>query len=93
MATMIKEERYILRAHGDEHLLRVEELIWGSESWPERFRVQIPGPSGGESMMVYGSTNREALERAAEWLLSFASVEALASMSGSQASGVAHCDS
>jgi hypothetical protein len=69
MATMVKEERYIFRLHGAEHELRVQELVWGSEVWPERFRVELPAPDDREAVAFYGATGREAVERAAEYLL------------------------
>ena len=42
MATMIKEEKYMLYLGTEEHVLRVQELVWGLEPWPEKFRALLP---------------------------------------------------
>jgi hypothetical protein len=71
MATMIKEETYILYIGTEEYVLRVQELLWGLEPWPERFRVQIPASAERKATTVYGSTGRDAAERAMEYLSCF----------------------
>jgi hypothetical protein len=71
MATMIKEEKYTVYVGTEEYVLRVQELLWGLEPWPERFRAQIPASAEGNATMVYGSTGREAAERATEYLSYF----------------------
>ena len=71
MATMIKEERYILYVGTEEYVLRVQELLWGLEPWPERFRAQIPRSGDMNATTVYGSTGREVAERATEYLSYF----------------------
>ena len=68
MATMIKEEKYILYVGTEECVLGVQELLWGSEPWPERFRAQIPASAERKTTTVYGSTGSEASERATEYL-------------------------
>jgi hypothetical protein len=68
MATMIREERYILYLDTQEHVLRVQELVWGLEPWPEKFRALLPLSREWTATTVYGSTSREAAERAMEYL-------------------------
>ena len=71
MATMIKEQRYIVYIGTEEHVLRVQELLWGLESWPERFRVLLPTSREWTATTIYGSTARETAERAMEYLSCF----------------------
>jgi hypothetical protein len=44
---MIKEEKYIIYIYIGikKHVLRVQEILWGLEPWPERFRPQISASS------------------------------------------------
>ena len=72
MATMLKEEKYMLQIAYEEHVLQVQELVWGSESWPEKFRVQLPTSNGKKTTTIYGTTSREVVEVAAEYLSSCA---------------------
>jgi hypothetical protein len=71
MATTIKEERYIVYMGGEEHVLRVQELLRGLEPWPEKFRVYIPASVERQAVTLYGSTGREVVERATEFLTKF----------------------
>ncbi len=70
MNTLIKEEQYIMCIGADKYSLRVQEFIWGSEPWPERFRALICAPDNSGAFPVYGSTSGEAVEAAAEYLVS-----------------------
>jgi hypothetical protein len=70
MAELIKEERYIFVAGGKERVFRVEELVWGTIAWPERFRIYITESPTRDGRKVYGMTAREAVERAIEFLSS-----------------------
>lgn len=70
MSTILKEERYLLYLNGNEHFLRVQELISGTEIWPERFRVQLAASSERESARFYGSTALEVVLRASSYLSS-----------------------
>lgn len=71
MATMIKEETYIVYTGTEEHVLRVQELLGGLEPWPEKFRTQIPASAGRQATTVYGSTGREVVELATDYLSKF----------------------
>ena len=71
MNSLIREETYILYLGTERFTLSIQELVWGLEPWPEKFRVQIPGTNGRKSTLVYGSTVREAAEKAAEYLSMF----------------------
>jgi hypothetical protein len=68
MATMIKEEKYILYLDGEEHVLRVQELVLSLEPWPEKFRALLPASRRWTATMVYGFSGREAVERAMHYL-------------------------
>ena len=68
MTTLLREERYILRSGNQEHVLRVQELISGSEAWIERFRVQLSASNLRAAKTIYGSTGREVAEKAAAYL-------------------------
>ena len=68
MDSLIKEERYVSSIGPVEHVLLVQEQIRGSEPWPERFRVQVPASPTRPARTIYGSTAREAVERAVEYL-------------------------
>jgi len=70
MGDLIKEERYVFFVGTTEHVLRVEELVWGSTTWPERFRVHVSAVRTRDGRKFYGTTAREALERAIEYLSS-----------------------
>jgi hypothetical protein len=72
MATMIKEEKYILYIGTEEYVLGVQELLWGLEAWPEKFRALLPESGEWTATTVYGSSGREAAERAMEYLSSYA---------------------
>ncbi len=71
MATTIKEERYIVYIGTEEHVLRVQELLGGLEPWPKRFRIQIPASAERQATTVFGSTEREVVERSTEFLSKF----------------------
>jgi phenylacetate-coenzyme A ligase PaaK-like adenylate-forming protein len=68
MATVIREEKYILYLATEEHILRVQELVWGLEPWPEKFRALLPESPRWTATMVYGSSGREAVGQAMEYL-------------------------
>lgn len=68
MAELIKEERYIFLAGTKEYDFRVQELVWGSTAWPERFRIQVSITPTRSAKKFYGMTAREAVERAIEYL-------------------------
>lgn len=70
MAELIKEERYLFFVGAKEHVLRVHELLWGSTAWPERFRVHVHGSYRRDGKDFYGTTAREAVELATEYLSS-----------------------
>jgi hypothetical protein len=72
MSMLIKEEQYVMFIGTDGHVLRVQELIWGIEPWPERFRVHIPASDEQNGITVYAPTSREAVELATEHLLACA---------------------
>jgi hypothetical protein len=72
MAAMTKQEKYIVYIGTAEYVLRVQELLWGLESWPERFRVVLPASKQWTATTMYGSSGREAAERATEFLSRFA---------------------
>jgi hypothetical protein len=68
---MIKEEKYVVYLDTGEYELRVQELLWGLEPWPEKFRARITASAERNATTVYGSTGREVAERATEYLSCF----------------------
>jgi len=68
MATILKEHRYIVRIRDGEHVLRIQELISGTEEWPERIRVQLPASIHYRARTIYGITEKEVAEKAAAYL-------------------------
>jgi phenylacetate-coenzyme A ligase PaaK-like adenylate-forming protein len=70
MASLIREERYLFRIGTEEHILRVQELIWGGEAWPEPFRIEICASGGHKAAKFYGTSAREVVEMVAEYLSS-----------------------
>jgi len=71
VARIIKEEKYILLIESKEYVLRVQELLWGLEPWPEKFRAQITASAERKATTVYGSTGREVAEQARKYLSCF----------------------
>ena len=70
MGELIKEERYVFYVGTKEHVLHVQELLWSSTGWPERFRIHVSAPYTRDGKNFYGTTAREALEQAIEYLSS-----------------------
>ena len=70
MGDLIREERYLFFVGTKEHVLCVQELVWGLTTWPERFRICVPAAYTRDSKKFYGTTAREAVERAIEYLSS-----------------------
>jgi hypothetical protein len=68
---MIKEEKCIVYIDTEDYVLRVQELLWGLEPWPEKFRAQITALAERKAARVYDSTGREVAERAMEYLSCF----------------------
>jgi hypothetical protein len=67
MFTILKEHRYCLQIGSETRILRVEEFVSGPAVWVKRFRLQIPAETGLEAKTIYGSTDQEAAELAAEF--------------------------
>jgi len=70
MNSLIRNESYSLYSGTERFELTVQELVWGLEPWPEKFRVQVPESNGRDATSVYGATSREAVEAAVEYLAS-----------------------
>lgn len=70
MPELIKEERYILRVGTEEHVLRVQQLLQGSTPWSERFRIELPASRTRNARKFYGTTAREVVDLAVEFLSS-----------------------
>jgi hypothetical protein len=67
MPNLIREERYICQIQTEEHILRVQELISGSEPWPKRFRVCLPASRTREAKTIYGETARQVADLATDY--------------------------
>ena len=70
MGELIKEERYIFSQGPQEHVLRVQELLSGPVAWPERFCIHLPASHTQPAKKFYGTTAREAVDLAIEFLSS-----------------------
>lgn len=70
MTELIREEQYIFIAGAKKYAFRVQELVWGSSAWPERFRIDVPESSTCDGKTFYGITAHEAIEQAIEYLSS-----------------------
>jgi hypothetical protein len=70
MRELLKEERYVFFFGTKEHVLCVQELLWGSTAWPEKFRIHLHASYNRDGKNFYGTTAREAVERAIEYLSS-----------------------
>jgi|HubBroStandDraft_6_1064221.scaffolds.fasta_scaffold527827_2 phenylacetate-coenzyme A ligase PaaK-like adenylate-forming protein len=68
MPTILREVPYTVCVRGEEYSLRVQELISGSESWPEKFRVQLHASLRHRAQTIYGPSDQEVAEKAAEYL-------------------------
>lgn len=68
MANLITEYRYILQIGVEEVVLRVQELIWGAEPWPEKCRIQLPASPTRAAQKFYGANPREVVEKAVQYL-------------------------
>jgi len=68
MSDLVKEERYILLLGTEEHILRVQELISGTTVWPMPYRINLAASYAQEGKTFYGTSAREVVERAAEYL-------------------------
>jgi hypothetical protein len=68
MPNLIREDRYIFQFASEEHVLRVQELIWGSEAWPGRCRILLPASHQREARRFYGATQGEVVEQATEYI-------------------------
>jgi hypothetical protein len=69
VAQLIREFRYILQVGAEEIDMRVQELVWGSERWPERCRIHVTASHTRKAQRFYGATPRETVEQAVEYLL------------------------
>jgi hypothetical protein len=70
MYELLKEERYVFFFGTKKYVLRVQELLWGSTAWPEKFRIHLHASYNRDGKNFYGTTAREAVERAIEYLSS-----------------------
>jgi hypothetical protein len=70
MAELTKEERFLFFVGTTEHVLRVQELLWGSTAWPERFRIHVHGSYRRDAKNFCRPTARQAVERAIAYLSS-----------------------
>jgi hypothetical protein len=67
MFTILREHRYRIQIGSETRILRIEELVSGPAVWEKRFRLQIPAEPGFEAKTIYGSTDQETAELAAEF--------------------------
>jgi hypothetical protein len=68
MLTIFRELRYVVRIRQEEHVLRVQELVSGTENWPEKFRVQVHASLRYPGRTIYGASDHEVAAKVAEYL-------------------------
>jgi len=68
MASLMREERFVFQFGTEEHVLRVQEMLWGPEGWPGPCRILVPASHRREARSFYGATPREVAEKAADYL-------------------------
>lgn len=68
MYTLVKEQRYVLYAALDTHLLRIEQYIEGQGHWPDKYRLKVPATKGRHAKTFYGPTSRDVARKAAKYL-------------------------
>lgn len=78
---LIKEHRFTFQIGAEEHVLRVQELVWGPERWPEQCRIHLEASHTREARHFYGGTPLETARKAAEYLTSYSSIPAISATS------------
>ena len=66
MFTLVRQHRYEVKVGSVSHVLRIEELVSGPDSWGGVFRLVIAANGSTEAKTVYGTTANEVAHRAAE---------------------------
>lgn len=66
--SLIREERFILRLGAEEHILRIQERLAGSDIWPKPFRVLLPAQRTRPARRFYGASCLEVAAQAAAYL-------------------------
>jgi hypothetical protein len=67
---LLREHRFKFFAGAQEYVFRVDELITGATSWPDRCRLQIPASARTEAKTFYGANCEEVAEKAAGFVAS-----------------------
>lgn len=73
MATMIKEEKYVVYIDTEELAFRVQELLCGLEPWPRKFLGVITGITemdGNHGLWLFGKRGSRASDEISEFVLS-----------------------
>ncbi len=68
MPSLIKEVRYVLQVGMEERFLRVQEYVWGTETWPNKCRVHVPASSSRAAKTMYAVNPDQAAEQAAKYI-------------------------
>jgi len=68
MFTLLKEHRYFANIGVETVTLRVEELLSGTEGWPDMFRLRIAAGLNNEARIFYGKTHDQVASDGAEFL-------------------------
>jgi hypothetical protein len=66
--TILREERYIIFVGSQELVLRIQEFLSGTESWPGRFRLNLPASDSYKARTFYGGSSFEVAREAVEYL-------------------------
>ena len=67
---LLREHRFKFFVGAREYVFRVDELITGVTSWPDRCRLQLPASACTEAKIFYGASCEEVAEKAAGFMAS-----------------------
>jgi hypothetical protein len=67
---LLREHRFKFFAGAEEYVFRVDELIAGVTSWPDRCRLRLPASACIEAKTFYGASCEEVAEKAAGFVAS-----------------------
>jgi hypothetical protein len=65
---LLKEHRFKFVAGTETVLFRIEELVKGPTTWPQRFKLTLPASFHSEAKTFYGQSCYEVAEEAANFM-------------------------
>jgi|HubBroStandDraft_6_1064221.scaffolds.fasta_scaffold39889_3 hypothetical protein len=67
---LLREHRFKFFVGAEDYVFRVEELVTGTSSWPDRCRLRLPASARTEAKTFYGASCVEVAEKAAGFIAS-----------------------